>query len=219
MKKILLIIGLVILGLGLFVFGFFFQNIAERFYKPKVLVTVNGTEILDTELKREMQFLQVSENTAISNITREDVLDRMINDILILAEAKRLQINISDAEVDVYIANVWKGYSNQDLEKIQKQSGFKPLEWRELIRRRLLVEKTIKKAIEDQVYVGDEELEESYWSNLTQFYRQARVHARQIVVETKEQAEALRKRLGAGEKFEDLAKQYSRGPDKDQGRD
>ena len=92
-------------------------------------------------------------------------------------------------------------------------------EWRDLVSKRLLVEQTIKKAVEAHVQVGADEVEEYYWTHLLQFYRQDRLRARQIVVETKAQADTLKKKLAEGMEFQELAKQYSRGPEKDQGGD
>jgi parvulin-like peptidyl-prolyl isomerase len=219
MKKILLIIVVGVLGIGLFLLGFFSKYLTQHFYQPRVLVAVNDTEILDVDLKREMRFLQVSENMAFSDITREDVLDRMINDDLIVEEAARLQIVIPEDSVRKYIKQFWKGYSEEEIEEILKNQQLALSEWRALIHKRLLVEQTIKKAVEAHVHVGADEVEEFYWTHLLQFYRQDRLQARQIVVETKAQAITLKEKLDEGAVFQELAKQYSRGPEKDQGGD
>jgi parvulin-like peptidyl-prolyl isomerase len=83
----------------------------------------------------------------------------------------------------------------------------------------MLIEQTITRVVEDRVHVGEDEVEGYYWTNLLEFYRPVRVHARQIVVETEAQAKTLKKQLDEGENFQALARQYSRGPEKDQGGD
>ena len=45
------------------------------------------------------------------------------------------------------------------------------------------------------------------------------IHARHILVETEEEANAVLKRLDAGEKFEDVAKEVSTGPSGERGGD
>ncbi len=219
MKRTLIIVGVSVAGLTLFTLGYFSKYLSQRFYRPRLLVTVNSHDIQDADLKREMRFLRVSGSATFSNITREDVLDRMINDSLILAEAKRLRIAVAEEAVDEYLTNLWEGYSESESGQIMAQQQFSPAEWRGLIRRRLLVEETIRRAVEDQIHVGEDEIEEYYWTHLLQFYRQVRLQARQIVVETREQAETIKKQLDEGEDFQELARKYSRGPEKDQGGD
>jgi len=219
MKKVLVIVGIVIVGAGLFSLGYFSKYLTQRFYRPRVLVVVNGNDILDVDLKREMHFLQVSENMTFSDITQEDVLDRMINDCLIMEEAKRLQITVAEDKIEKYIKSFWQGYSPEEIERILKDQNLTSGEWRELIHKRLLIEETIKRAVEEQVHVGEDEIEEYYWTHLLQFYRQDRLRARQIVVETKAQAQTLKQKLDEGADFEELARRYSRGPEKDQGGD
>ncbi|MCD4813177.1 peptidylprolyl isomerase [bacterium] len=219
MKKTYIILGAVVLGLGVFSLGFFSKYLTQKFYKPKTLVSVNGVGILDVDLKREMQFLKVSDNMAFSNITRGDVLDRLINDALILEEAKRLKVVVAEEKVAGFMNGFWNGSAEGDSERMLKEQHLTPEDWRMLVTKRLTIEQTINQAVEERIHVGDDEVEEFYWTHLLQFYRQVRVHARQIVVETREQADTLRQKLEAGTPFQELAAQYSRGPEKDQGGD
>lgn len=219
MKKYLMPIALIILAGTIFALGFFAKPITQHFYQNKVLVKVNREVITEQDLKREIDFLRVSDSTPISNITREDVLDRMINDLLILGEAKKLELEITEDTIESYINKFWKGYSEENKRKILKANNLTMDEWTDLIKKRMLIEYTITRAVEDQVHVGANEIEEYYWTHLLEFYRPVRVRARQIVVETEEQAEVLRKKLEEGGDFKSLAEQYSRGPEKDHGGD
>lgn len=219
MKKILFIIAAVLAGGVLFSLGYGFKYFSGQWYVPRVLVSVNNQEIMENELKREMRFLQVSEGTAFSSITREDVLDRMINDRLILEEARRLKVSVPESAVDGFIAKFWEGYAPEEVSRLLEQQQLKPSDLRALMHTRMMVEATIKRAVEDPIHIGDDEVEAYYWSHIMQFYRQDRVHARQIVVETKAQADTLLQQLQAGETFASLAQRYSRGPEKDQGGD
>ncbi|MBN1594969.1 peptidylprolyl isomerase [candidate division FCPU426 bacterium] len=220
MKKILTIAGVALVGGSLFSLGFFSKYLAQRFYnQPRVLVMVNNKKIMDTDLKREMRFLQVSENMAFSDITREDILDRMINDCLILEEAERQQVSIPENKIEEYVEKFWEDYKPDEVERVLKSQQLTQEEWRNMAHKRLLVERTIEKAVEAHVHVGEDEVEEFYWTHLLQFYRQDRLHARQIVVETEEQANTLKGKLDQGAAFKQLATEYSRGPEKDQGGD
>jgi peptidyl-prolyl cis-trans isomerase C len=219
MKKTLIIAAAALAGVVLFSLGYWVKYFSGQWHAPRVLVMVNSQQILENELRQEMRFLQVSEGTAFSSITREDVLDRMINDHLILDEARRLKISIPDSAVDGFIAKFWEGYAPEEVNRLLAQQQLKPSDLRSLMHTRMLVEATIKRVVEDPIHVGEDEIEAYYWAHLMQFYRQDRVHARQIVVETKAQADTLLQQLAAGESFVSLAQRYSRGPEKDQGGD
>lgn len=219
MKKILWILILSALVLLVFVLGLYFQDISLLFNRPKVVARVNAVEITDRDLKREMAFLKVSENASFSENTREDLLDRMINDTLIVQEAKRLGLTVSEAEVNSRVAAAQVGYSSEESKKALKSLGLHADRWRDLIERQVLIEAVEKRVVEDTVRVGEDEIDAYYWAHQGEYYRPPRVHARQIVVETLEQARALKEKLKAGEEFQAMARKFSRGPEKDQGGD
>jgi len=219
MKRSVFILSMLALGAVLFALGYFFKPVTQQFQKPKALVRVNGVEITDLDLKREMLFLRVNDTTPVPDITREDILDRMINDVLILGEASRRKISVPEQEVGQFLESFWAGYDPKEIKRMMREYQLSQAAWREQVRRRLMVEHAVKKIIEDQVTVTPEEIDEYYWAHLNEFEQPPRVHARQIVVETQAQAEALKARLDKGENFEELAKRYSRGPEKEQGGD
>jgi parvulin-like peptidyl-prolyl isomerase len=219
MKKILWILILCALGLVVFVLGLYFQDLSAFFNKPKIIAKVNAVEITDVDLKREMAFLKVSENAGFGENTREDLLDRMINDTLVLQEAQRLGITAPEALVNSRVAAAQAGYSTEESKKALKELGINAERWHDLIQRQLLIETTVQKVVEESVRVGEDEIDSYYWAHQADYVRPARVHARQIVVETLEQAQALRAKLKQGADFKELARTYSRGPERDLGGD
>jgi parvulin-like peptidyl-prolyl isomerase len=219
MKKLWWIAGLTLLGAGLFAGGLFFQDLSLLFRPPRVLARVNGVEISEVDLKRELFLLRGNNTMPLSNLNREDVLDRLVNDVLILEEAKRLGLTVPEPQVLERLTAAREGYTPDEVSRSLKETRLTPAAWRELVRKQLLIEATVQKLVESQVHVGQEEIDSYYWSHLTEFYRPPRVHARQIVVETEAQAQELKRRLEAGEDFKSLAAKYSRGPEKDAGGD
>lgn len=219
MKKLWWIIGLALLGAGLFAGGFFFQDLSLLFRPPRVLARVNGIEITDTDLKRELFLLRGNNAMALTQLNREDVLDRLINDALILEEAKRLSLTAPEDQVRERLATAREGYTAEEIQRSLKDTRLTQAAWRDLVRRQLLIEAAVQKVVENQVNVGQEEIDSHYWAHLNEFYRPPRVRARQIVVETEAQARELKLRLDAGEEFAALAAEHSRGPEKDGGGD
>ncbi len=219
MKKYLIPLGLIMTAGVLFSLGYFTKPLLQHLYQNKVLVTVNEQPITDRDLQQEISFLRVSENTPMSNITKEDVLDRLINDQLILQEAKKLDLAIQVDQFKVYAQDFWKPYSDEARKKILRTNGLTMETWEALVKKRLLIEQTMAHMVDERVHVGEDEIEAYYWTHLLEFYRPVRVHARQIVVETEAQAKTLKAQLDKGDNFQVLASQFSRGPEKDQGGD
>jgi peptidyl-prolyl cis-trans isomerase C len=69
------------------------------------------------------------------------------------------------------------------------------------------------------IHVSDDEIRSYFNTHKKDFERPLQVHARQIVVATEEEANALRKRILKGEEFEELARVHSLSPDAEEGGD
>lgn len=85
-----------------------------------VKVTVNGEQITDVQIAQRLKLFQI-EGRSGSNAAMEE----LINDTLMLQEAKRLNISISDAQVDQAFQNVARNIkvSTDNLNRILQQNG------------------------------------------------------------------------------------------------
>jgi len=84
----------------------------------------------------------------------------------------------------------------------------------------LLARMYMKKHVEEEGKPTDAELKKEYEKRLPQLSPPAQIHARHILVKTKEEAEAARKRVvEGGEAFEAVAKEVSVGPSASKGGD
>lgn len=206
-------------AVGLFELGYVLNPQALRFYRSRTVVQVNGVPITEAEVAREMNFLQARENSSSAEITREDLLERMINDELIFQEAKRRKYSVPPAQIQQRQQEFWSGYSSRDMKRLLRESHLSPSAWTDLSARQQLIETAIQNVIESGISVAPEEVEEYYWTHLPEFNQPNQVRARQIVVETEEQAKGLKEKLEGGADFRALASQYSLGPEKDRGGD
>jgi parvulin-like peptidyl-prolyl isomerase len=144
------------------------------------------------------------------------LLDGLINEQLMRQEARRLHLEITDADVDARIANYQKRAqaANQSLEQSLKQVGMPMQAFRDAIRLELLQQKLYTQG----VTVTDKDIEDFYNQNkLSQFTTPEQVEARQITVASDAAAKEVRQTLDKGASFELVAHSKSIDTFKDSG--
>ena len=80
----------------------------------------------------------------------------------------------------------------------------------ELSRQFILARYTQNKLVNEAAAPGDDEIQQYYEDNLDRFRQPARAAVQIVLVPTRGEAEALRRRAAAGEDFADLARRYSK---------
>lgn len=192
-----------------------------------VAATINGEVIYRSELDREI--------TAIArqygiDLTSEQgrgqrdeivriVLDQMIDQRLILQEARRQNALATDAQVDQAVDEIKANFpSEAEFAFALDQRELTLNDLRERLRTTLTVQNLQAKV--STAVVTEEEIRKSFQANRAEYDRPAQVRVRHILVESEAEARLALARLGRGEKFEELAAQLSKDPgSKDQGGD
>jgi parvulin-like peptidyl-prolyl isomerase len=191
--------------------------------KDAPVAKVSGSEITGSELaatismeipKYDQTLIKTKANR---NELAKQVLDRLIDERVLLSEASRLGVAISDDEMNA-IEKEMTGFDKID-DNMLKERGIDPKFWRESQRKRAVIDKLIKQEIFDKVPVADADIENYYKKHKAEFVQPAQYRARQIVVDTREQAESILKQLKDKADFEELAKKYSLSPDGKRGGD
>ena len=126
-------------------------------------------------------------------------------------QAKALDVDITEKQVDARLAQIQKQYFGGDKKKYQtqlKEQGLSEGQVRNDIRAQIVSEKIFEEVTRD-VKVTDQQIEEQYTKN-TQIYSQPESRAvRHILVKTKTQADDLYAQLKNGGDFAALAKKFS----------
>ncbi len=148
---------------------------------------------------------------------KRNLLNQLIEEELILIEAQRRGITVTDEEVEKEVENFLAEGDESVKAVIGKRYGSLD-EWKKEIRRRLLIKKTIHEVIDKSITVTDREAKEYYNKNRKSYEIPQQVRARMIVVATEEEAKKI-KRLLKKKPFEELARQYSIGPEAEKGGD
>ncbi len=164
---------------------------------------------------------------------RKRVVERLVEDLLLLAEARRMGLAVRDDEVDSAIERVKaeNGISQEELLKALEMEGVTYGGYREKMKDRILRAKLIDRRVRSGIEVSDDDIRMYYERNRDDFKIDEEVRVRHILFLIPRDAgeEALRKvrmramevlhRAREGEDFAELARIYSEGPSAPEGGD
>jgi peptidyl-prolyl cis-trans isomerase SurA len=201
---------------------------------PDVWAVVNGKELRRDHVERLYRTML---NPDAGTPTEEEalgaklsILEDMINDEILIARAAALQVAPTEDEITKAVTEQRGPLTEEAFTKQLGDRRITPTEFREDVRRELLVRKVVEKEVTDKVTVGDAEITAFYEKNRDQFnVRERQYHLAQIVVNsqpnpqvnnrrgddatTPDQASRkvtmLTERLRTGDNFAELAADFS----------
>jgi len=211
---------------------------AERELVDRVVAVVEDEAIFQTDIDQAVsQYMIEQGRTSLPDSARrtleKQILDSMVGDKLIVAQAKELGIEVSFEEVEENVEQTIAEKQEQlgGEEAFQKQLELEHLSieelkrlYRDQIRTRMLVDKVIAGEIDrSKLAVSDEELRKSYEQNKALLpSRPEVVHLQTIFFSfdsSKDASEAARKKaeeiyeqIRDGADFADMAEKYSEDP-------
>jgi peptidyl-prolyl cis-trans isomerase SurA len=200
----------------------------------RVIAVVNDDVITQYELentvelilKRYEQSIPPAERDRIAGEARKALLDRMIDDLLLRQEAKRLGITVRDEEVNLTIQDNLKRrkISIEDLQQALIKEGSSYERYRESTRSDLIKMRIMQREIRPRVSVTNEEIGAFYQEHRDEYEGKLRVRLQMIAIsapnpsspdvkeEQRVKAQAILQRIRAGEPFEMLANEFATGP-------
>jgi peptidyl-prolyl cis-trans isomerase SurA len=194
------------------VFSEFCPAFAEKI--EKIVAIVNGDIITDEELSMfiKMEFAGEQKGADQKKIVefRNDLLNRMIEDRLILQEAKRQQLKADDSMVEDRIREIkFRAGSELAFEMALKSQGISINELREKLRNQLLIYSLVQKEVKYKVVVSPKEITDYFQSHEVQFLTPETVVVDSIFVKDKDALAKAQAELSTGADFFQVAKKYS----------
>jgi len=189
------------------------------------IATVNGAEItvkdFTVKLRNALNLAGTPAALQAHNIDaiKREALDELIEEKLMLIRAEKLGLKVTDEELKKRVEEIRKDYPGENFAQVFGGEKVDYKIWSEELRKRLLLEKLIDQEVNSKITVTDEEAREAYQANRGKYYSEESVHVAQIVVPTKEKADAVLRRLQAGEEFARIAQEVSTGPEAAKGGD
>lgn len=146
-------------------------------------------------------------------------LEVLIQEALLLSEAERAKITVTDAELDDELKINFGITKRNEITDMLKKRGLNPNFWLRTQKNKLIIRKLIENELISTIPVSDEDIKSYYSKNKEQFSHGKQYRARQILTDSHERATEIKKKLNGGADFAELAKKYSLSPDSERGGD
>jgi parvulin-like peptidyl-prolyl isomerase len=190
---------------------------AQAMLDAQVVATVGGEPVPMKAFERYLADNSgdgEDEEAEQTNAIRSRLLDQMIEEQLLLRQAKGLGVTVSDAEVDDYLSQIGVSEGEAEVSGGEGKEAF-----RDKVSQGLILQKVKDKAVLSKVEVTPGEVED-YLKKQPEAARVPRsVVLRQILIDDKSQADRLASQLAKEpSRFEALARENSVAPDKGQAR-
>ncbi len=195
----------------------------------KNAAVVNGEGIpmskVDDELNKIAAQHKTAEQKKIFQQQKKEIqktiLDDLINKKLYEQEAEKMNIEVTDKEVDKEIESTKKRFPSESaFNKALKDANFTMDDLKEFIKNSLLT-KRVNEKVTGKITITDKEVKDYFDKNSTQFKDPEQVKVSHILVKTEDEAKSIKSEIDSGAiTFEDAAKKYSTDPGtKDKGGD
>jgi peptidyl-prolyl cis-trans isomerase C len=186
------------------------------------LIRINDQEISRAEFLAAFE-KSLQKDQPLSGIEREELqrsfLVQLIDRELIHGEARRLNITLTDADIETALQSYRQDYPGSSFEAMLQERGLTLPFWREELKESLIMEKLLDQAVYSRASVTDEEVTAYFEANRDHFDRPTQVRARQIVVAEEAEGQNVLALLRQGQDFAEVAAKYSLSPDAQQGGD
>lgn len=186
------------------------------------LIKIGERSITLSDFRQEIKPLQtelVLLPSEQQNLLLRQALSQLIDQELLLTEAQRREIDISEQEMQQALADLRGNYTAAEYLKILHNSGQNPERWMQQLRIKLLSSKVAATVTSGKSLINSLQVQEYYLQHLDEYRRPGQLQAKQMLLATEEEAIKLRNRLLAGEPFSKLARQFSNSPDRENGGD
>lgn len=194
------------------------------------IATVNGVEITAEMFRREVnaranmlrQRVPPEQLSQMMPRLRQQVLDQIIARILLLQEAERQGVTVTEEEMAEYRSQLEAALPpGLNLSELLAQRGISEEQFRREFMDDIRVRKMLEQAISNAVTVSDAEVQQFYEENVEQFHQPELATARHLLVAVREgqdkeaqreKALKLRERILAGEDFATVVREASDDP-------
>ena len=160
---------------------------------------------------------------------KKDILNQIIEDKLVLSRAKELGIKVAESEINERLDYIKNGFSSEDdFYKTLETQGVTIANLKDRYRDQIMMKKLVDYEVKSKISVLPSETNDYYEKHKDQFRENDKYRVKNILIKAKDdvsfelariEIENIYNKLKEGENFDDLAIQYSQGPNAEKGGD
>ncbi|NLA75995.1 MAG: hypothetical protein GX846_11095 [Deltaproteobacteria bacterium] len=157
---------------------------------------------------------------------REDILDLIIEEKVVRSKVKELELEATTEEIDTYLEYIKEEnkLTQEELVQLLKHEGMSLEKFREKVKEDLEHRNLIDMEVKGKMIITGEQIAAYYEEHKKNYERPGSAHIASIflvpdtpgseseLAELKKKGETIIERISKGEKFEDLAGEFSNGP-------
>jgi len=191
---------------------------------PDILAQVNEEVITLEEFKNELRDIKLEhgklpeDNESLDQL-KTALLDQIVDRKLILGEARRIDIRVSEEEINKTILALKRDYAGESFSAMLEYRGMSFEAWKQRLKEKLMAEKLINNVAQFDAPIEVKSVKQYYEEHLEEYSFPEQARARQIVVATEEEAKEILRKLRKGEEFAKLAREQSMMPERISGGD
>ncbi len=150
---------------------------------------------------------EVEEGKTYEAFLKENVLENMITEMLLMQKADEEQIQITDEQIEEEFTKLRENFETDEAyNQFLELNGYTEESLKDMIRKDFTLNEYLTKVI-DAENIDDEAAKAYYDENINEYKQQ--VDARHILVKTEDEAKTVIDRIDKGEDFAELAKELS----------
>ncbi len=134
-----------------------------------------------------------------------DFLKEMIDEEIILDVAKKEKIEITDFQIEKEMERIKNQFKDsKDMNTYMNDRDIDTDKFKEYLKRKWLVRIVEEQIVYNNIKVTDLEISKYYSKNRENYIRPKSIKVKEIILDTKDEAESIIKRLDEGESFNDI---------------
>ncbi len=193
-----------------------FFSAAACFAQEKMIAVVNNDVITQKDYETFLNFtrMQLSQEllgdkleSKIASI-RKDLLQRLIEDKLLIQEAKRMKIQVGDARIKGRIGEIKNGYgSAREFQTYLSSQGMTEADLQDKLRDQMLIYELIDSSIRSKILIKPGEITEFYTSNRDKFFAAEEREFKSVASDSEEVLNKLADALAQNKNLEKAAEE------------
>jgi peptidyl-prolyl cis-trans isomerase C len=183
----------------------------------RAVAVVNGEPVPAEALTRELREAQAGGTASAdpnADVLRRRILDELVDRTLLLQQARARSVVVGQDRVERAFLRLRAEYPGSQFDDLLAQERMGQAELKARLKEQLTLERLFEAEVFPAVQVAEAEVERYYAEHPAEFQEPDRVHVLQIVVATREEAQALREKLRRSpQSFPDMARRSSIAPE------